>query len=443
MAADPNGLRRRCPVAAAALVLALGGCGAGEPPIAPDSGPACDADNGGLRLPPGFCALVVADHLGGARHLVVREDGDLFVTLRLPRLDAGGIAALRDGDGDGRADRVEHFGDEGGVGIGLRGDTLYFGADERIVRYRMAPGRLLPDAAPEPVVSGFPGGTYHGARTFAIGPRGELYVSVGAPSNACQVRDRAPGSPGRDPCPELESSAGLWRYDAGAGGQVHGVDGRPYARGIRHALALDLEPSSAQPYVVQHGRDDLHANWPHLYSAAQDERLPAEEMIAVDDGARYAWPYCYYDGEAERFVLAPEYGGDGERADRCAQFPAPVLALPAHAGPNDMLFYRGDAFPARYHGGAFIALHGRYRDAGGEWDGYQVAFVPFAGGRVAGPWEVFAHGFAGDRGRIERAEPLHRPTGLAMGPDGSLYVLDSQSGRVWRIRYRGPAGGGP
>ena len=69
--------------------------------------PACDPDNGGLILPEGFCALVVADGLEGARHLDVTADGDIYVHLRgargrEPDPPGGGVVALRDADGDGR-----------------------------------------------------------------------------------------------------------------------------------------------------------------------------------------------------------------------------------------------------------------------------------------------------------------------------------------------------
>ena len=87
--------------------------------------PACDPDNGGLTLPPGFCAAVVADKLGPARHLTVASNGDLFVAIQNASAGRGGVAALRDTDGDGRMDRRERFGDNGGTGIALRNGYLY------------------------------------------------------------------------------------------------------------------------------------------------------------------------------------------------------------------------------------------------------------------------------------------------------------------------------
>ncbi|MBX2816012.1 MAG: hypothetical protein KTR24_08440, partial [Saprospiraceae bacterium] len=64
--------------------------------------PLGDADNGGLVLPDGFRAVVVADSVGSARHLAVRDNGDVYVKLRYPRPEGENVA-LRDRNGDGRA----------------------------------------------------------------------------------------------------------------------------------------------------------------------------------------------------------------------------------------------------------------------------------------------------------------------------------------------------
>jgi len=77
--------------------------------------PKCDPDNGGIRLPMGFCALVAADNLGAARHMVAARNGDLYVALmtsggRGQPQTGGGAVALRDANGDGKFEVVERFG---------------------------------------------------------------------------------------------------------------------------------------------------------------------------------------------------------------------------------------------------------------------------------------------------------------------------------------------
>jgi len=383
-------------------------------------------DQARIRVPDGFRATVVADEVGAARHIAVRADGTLFVALRDTRSAEGGIVALRDTDGDGVADRRARFGEMGGTGIALVDDTLlYFAPDDRVLRYRVPVGALEPAGDPVTIVSGLPADRSHRAKSIVV--RGtDLFVNHGSPSNACQVEDRQGRSPGVDPCPELETRAGIWRFDARRTGQTL-ANGERYATGIRNAVAMDAR-ADGQLFVAQHGRDQL-SNWG--YSAQQNAELPSEELLRVDRGDDFGWPYCYHDPERDEKVLAPEYGGDGEQAGRCADAEEPVIAFPAHWAPNGLVFYEASAFPERYRGGAFLAFHGSWNRAPLEQQGYNVVFAPFRGGEPTGEWEVFADGFAGD-GQLPRGAQ-HRPSGLAIGPDGALYVTDDAGGRIWRI----------
>jgi glucose/arabinose dehydrogenase len=184
---------------------------------------------------------------------------------------------------------------------------------------------------------------------------------------------------------------------------------------------------------VQHARDQLYENWPKHYTREQGAELPAETMFRVMRGGDYGWPYCYYDGKQDRHVLAPEYGGDGRKTDRCSDKPPPEVAYPAHWAPNALLFYTGNSFPQRYIGGAFIAFHGSWNRP--VQQGYNVVFQPLdAAGKPRGNYEVFADGFAGRVKDPVRA--AHRPSGLAMGPDGALYIGDDQRGRIWKVIRR-------
>ncbi|MEP7320090.1 MAG: c-type cytochrome, partial [Panacibacter sp.] len=115
----------------------------------------------------------------------------------------------------------------------------------------------------------------------------------------------------------------------------------------------------------------------------------------------------------------------------------PLMGFPGHWAPNDLLFYTGDQFPDRYKNGAFIAFHGSTIRAPYSQSGYFVGFVPFKDGKPSGPWEVFADGFAGEDTIINTSDAECRPMGLAMGPDGSLYISDSHKGRIWRVMYKG------
>jgi len=414
------------------MALLQPGCKQGEQKLLPVP----DPDHGGLTLTKGFDAFKVVEELGPARHLVVADNGDIYVALNNMSKGAGAVA-LRDTTGDGRADIISYFGSVSGTGIKIHGDYLYFGCDTAIVRYPMRGGTLVPDENYEVIAEGFPHESQHAAKPIDFDSEGHLYVNVGAPANACMEQMRTKGSPGMDPCPILDYAGGIWRFDAGALHQDQLKDGYRYVTGIRNCVALRWNPIVGSLYAVQHGRDQLNQFFPEMYTVQQSADLPAEEFLKMSDGADFGWPYCYYDPFQEKKVLGPEYGGDGVMTGRCEQKTDPIMAFPAHTAPNDLLFYTGEQFPERYRGGAFIAFHGSWNRAPLEQEGYYVVFVPFRDGLPSGEWEVFADGFKGVDVLMNTGDAEHRPVGLAMGPDGSLYVSDSRKGTVWRIMYTG------
>jgi glucose/arabinose dehydrogenase len=425
------------------LLLGIAACSAGEERSAAND--RCDRGDGGITLPPGFCASVFADEVGVARHLVVTPTGDVYVALEdATRSSAnstrirgasgrGGIAALRDTNADGRADISLRVGDASSSGIVLRSPWLYSSSVTSVLRYRLEPGSLAPAGSPDTVVTGFPDTGGHSSRSLALDDSGNLFVNIGSDTNAC----RSPGAPnvlqGLDPCPELDVRAGIWRFDPKRLHQIYDVSQR-YATGIRNAVGLAWSPSLHALYATQHGRDGLEQAWPQLYSVAKGNDTPSEELMKVNPGDDYGWPYCYHDRVLGRRVLAPEYGGDASKAGRCADKNLPVLAFPGHWGPDGLLFYQGTQFPARYRNGVFITFHGSWNRIGRQ-EGYKVVFLSFAEGAVGDSAETFADGFAGRR--MDPAGAQHRPVGLAEGADGSLYVSDDQRGRIWRIIYIG------
>lgn len=393
---------------------------------------ACAQDDDGLTLPAGFCAVIVHEGVGGARHATTSPSGDLFVALRSPA-GGGAIVALRDTTGDGRADVERRFGELGGSGVLYRDGWLYFAPDDRVMRWPLADGELEPSGPPETLVSGLPTGG-HGAKSLAFLPDGTLIVNIGSASNACQQQARTEGSPGLDPCPELDVRAGVWAFDAAASGQTQ-ADGRRYATGLRNAYALATHPVTGALHAAVHGRDQLSGLWPDLFTDEESAEKPAEEFVRIDEGDDFGWPYCYFDPATDAKVLAPEFGGDGATVGRCADARDPLVDFPAHWAPNDLAFYDGSAFPAEYAGGAFIAFHGSWNRAPLPQAGYQVVFAPFEAGSPTGEWRTFAEGFP--MGEASPRGAAYRPTGLAVTPDGALIVVDGQQGRIWRIVYVG------
>jgi glucose/arabinose dehydrogenase len=394
--------------------------------------PSCDSDNGGITLPAGFCAEVVADGLGAARHLVVAPNGDVYVALQGDG-DMGGVEALRDANGDGKFEVKEHFGTGSITGIGLRNGYIYVAGFNTVQRYKMTPGQLKPSGAPETIVTGLPGVRQHGDKGLTFDGQGSLYVNVGAPSNACQTKDRQAKSPGQDPCPILEHNGGIWKFDENKLNQKQ-ADGTRLATGLRQMPAVTWHDGAV--YVAMNNRDQLDLMWPGMFTAKENAERPAEPLYRAVAGANFGWPYCFYDYGQKKFLLNPEYGGDGKAVGRCTGFTPPVAAFPAHWAPVDIMFYSGNQFPAHYKGGAFIAFHGSWNRAPEEQAGYNVTFQPFANGKPSGDFEVFAKGFQGKTPLLNPNDAVARPDGLAEGPDGSLYITDSQKGKIWRVFFR-------
>src|SRR5688500_16417311 len=271
--------------------------------------PTCAAGNAGLTLPPGFCAQIVDDSVGRARHIAVATNDDLFIALRDTTASA---VVLRDADGDGIAEQRQRFGARGGTGIAFFDNHLYLSTDTSIVRIPWSDGALVPTGTPETIVTELAVQRGHAAKPFTIASDGSLYVTIGAPSNSCQEKDRQEGSKGMDPCPLLENSGGIWRFDARKPMQRF-ADGTRRVTGVRNMVALGVGPDGSSLWGVQHGRDLLAANWGKqhpIYTEQKSAENPAEELFRLDEVADFGWPYCYYDVDLKKKVMSPEYGVD-------------------------------------------------------------------------------------------------------------------------------------
>src|ERR1043165_3833492 len=292
------------------------------------------------------------------------------------------------------------------------------------------------DPTPVVLVSDLPATPDHAAKTVVLsGPT--MFVNIGSPSNSCQVANRKLHSPGVLPCRELDPRAGIWAFDASTTGQTLSC-GTRVATGMRNTNAMALEPGNGMLWGAINGRDQLHENWPELFTEADDMRLPSDEVVAVTKNLDRGWPYCYHDMDAKQMKLAPEYGGDGEKRGRGAAGDQPQVAIPAHSAPLAMEFSSGTQFPKAYRAGAFISNHGTRFDANamGDLHGYDVEFAPINDGKPTGDLVKFATGFDAGMRPLPDAAP-HRPVGLAMMPDGSLLIGDDKGGRVWRVFFTG------
>jgi len=342
----------------------------------------------GLRVPDGFRVTVFAEDLGAPRMLRVGPDGTVYVT----RPDSGDVLALRDANGDGRAEErrtvVEDLDDVHDVAI--RGDEIFLVTVRELYRARLTDGEV---SKPEKIGGSLPEGGRHPNRTIAFGPDGALYVSVGSTCNACIEPDR----------------------EAAAIACLADVDGArtPFATGLRNTIGFGWHPATGAMWGMDHDTDWL------------GDEFPPEELNRLESGKDYGWPFVHGDQRIPPELRLPE-GFD--RADHLAKATAPVLGYTAHAAPMQLAFYDATAFPPEYRGDAFVAMHGSWNRKPPA--GFEVVRVDFQDGTPRSI-EPFLTGFV-----IEDGEAAFgRPTGVAVAQDGALLVGDDDQGMLYRVSY--------
>jgi len=380
-----GGGRRRLHRAAllfALLALAALACsGAG-------SGSGATASNGGLpldriQLPPGFRIAVYAADLPGARSMALGPGGTLFVGTR----GEDRVYAVRDTDGDGRADRMWTVAEglDTPNGVAVRDGALYVAEMSRVIRFDDIESRLDDPPAPVTVSDGFPTDRAHGWKFIRFGPDGKLYVPIGAPCNVCD-----PGEP----------YASITRMNP------DGSDWEIYARGIRNSVGFDWDPATGDLWFTDNGRDWLG-----------DDRPPDELNRAPRAGMNFGFPYCF--GTA---IPDPRYGSRYP----CSDFTPPARELGPHVASLGMRFYTGTMFPPGYRGAIFIAEHGSWNRS--RPIGYRVIVVRLENGAPAS-LDVFARGWLGGN------EAWGRPVDVQVMPDGALLVSDDRAGAVYRVTW--------
>ncbi|HEX8848794.1 MAG TPA: PQQ-dependent sugar dehydrogenase [Gemmatimonadaceae bacterium] len=409
----------------------------------------CPRNDTQLKLASGFCATIFADSVGAARHLVVAPNGVVYVTLEgtkpSPEKQIGGqpqppapsaVVAMRDTTGDGKADVIERIPGTGNTGIGIYNNMLYVDEGTKIVRYAMDSTSIVPRGQPQTVVSGLPLSPGHRSRNFVIDRNGALYVNVGSATNACQAKDRAPDMPGTDPCTELRTRAGLWKFDANKTGQTFSPNAR-FVTGLRNGMGLAINPADGKLWATQHGRDGLFDYWKSKFPDPKYQaENPAEELVQANQNDDFGWPYCYYAVDQKKLVDAPEYGGDGKKDDRCKDKKEPVATFGGHWAPMDLFFYTGSQLPGKYRNGAFVVFHGSWNRAPEQQAPSRVVFQPLNGDKANGDMEIFIDDFAQvPADQVQPGTVKHRAVGIAQGPDGSLYISDDLGGRIYRVTY--------
>jgi len=341
-----------------------------------------------LQVPAGFEANMFAQGLNNPRFMAFGPDGVLYVAER----GNGRIVALPDSDGDGLADGIREF--AGSLdqphSLVYHEGAWYVGVPSGVIRLEDGDGDGVAEQRTA-VVDNLPASGSHRTRTVEFLPDSRMVVSVGSSCNVCDEED-----PRR---------ATVLVYDDAQGGGE-----RIYAQGLRNAVGLAIHPETGLLWATNNGRDLL------------GDDLPPETVYIVQEGMDYGWPRCH-SGD----VLDPEFGQPGA----CDGVGQPLVQMQAHSAPLALAFYSGDSFPGEYRGDLFIAFHGSWNRS--VPTGYKVVRLPLRGSEPAGPIEDFVTGWLD----VEGFQASGRPAGLAVGPDGALYISDDKGGFIYRVTYNG------
>ncbi|MCB9293354.1 MAG: sorbosone dehydrogenase family protein [Lewinellaceae bacterium] len=369
------------PLSLLLLVLASA-CGKVNPPVKVFEPSKLPLDK--IALPQGFRIESFAEGIKNARSLELSPNGTLFVGTR----GEGKVYALRDEDGDFRADTVYTIakGLKMPNGVAFRDGHLYVAEVSRILKFENIEDNLANPPEPVVVFDNYPSETHHGWKFIAFGPDGKLYVPVGAPCNICESED--------------EVFASITRLNPdGTGMEI-------VQRGIRNTVGFTWHPQTGELWFTDNGRDWMGDNEP-----------ACELNHAPRDGMHFGYPYCH-----EGDLPDPEFGARRS----CDEFTPPVQDLGPHVAPLGVEFYTGQQFPEEYRGHLFIAEHGSWNRS--EKIGYRVMMVKLDGNEAVS-YQPFATGWL-DKGNV-----WGRPVDLEFLPDGSMLVSDDFADAVYRVYY--------
>ncbi len=345
-----------------------------------------------LKAPPGFHISVFADNVDGARMLTFSPGGVLLVS----ESGEGKVVALPDPKHAGKAERQVTVlsGLNEPHGLAFYEGKLYVAENDAVRRYDWDEAKLR--ASNPTWLAKLPTGGGHSTRSLVF-HAGKMYVSAGSSCNVCIEKDTR--------------RAAVMEFNPDGSGQ------KIFAKGLRNAVGLAVNPKTDTVWVTVNGRDWL------------GDDLPPETIYDLGkDGGDAGWPYCYGDRVPDsNFTKA----GTGE--DRCQNVLEPKVQMQAHSAPLGLAFYEGSEFPDEYRNNIFVAFHGSWNRS--VPTGYKVVRVKLDDkGLPQGGAEDLITGWLAP-GEKQKGRWMGRPVGIVFGGDGAMYLSDDAGGVVYRITW--------
>jgi len=348
--------------------------------------PASDQNIAQLKVPAGFTVKKFADQLGKPRILVISAEGRIYASDR----DAGKVTMLSDANADGVADSKQVVASlKQAHGLAIHNGKMYITTVKEVYSADInTDGTLGPLAM---IINNLPDGGQHPNRTLAFGTDGKMYISVGSTCNSC-------------PEPNPMNATMVQANVDGTGMVV-------YAKGLRNTIGFGWHPQTNEMWGMDHGIDWLGDN------------EQKEEVNQIKQNAIYGWPFIYGEG---KYNPGDRPEGDTTYQQYLQLTTLPALTYQAHSAPMQMVFYTHTKFPAEYRNDAFVTMRGSWNRS--QPVGYKVVRLHFENGKPA-RFDDFLTGFLVNN----NSATFGRLVGLAVHPDGSLFVGDDENGVIYRI----------
>lgn len=344
-----------------------------------------------FKVPAGFKITKFAEKLGHPRILAVSDNGVLYVSRRME----GDVLALRDTNGDGKADETKTtWRVPEAHGLAIHDHKLYVATINEVYVAPINDDGSLGEA--KKIIDHLPDAGQHPNRTIGFGPDGMLYISVGSTANGAWEANK--------------ENATILQAQADGPGRI------VFAKGLRNTIGFAWHPKTQQMWGMDHGYD-----W-------MGDDIPPEELNQIKKDADYGWPFLWENNKPNPERDPKQYGvGTWEEwQKKCTP---PALTYSAHAAPMQMVFYTADQFPAEYRNDAFVAFHGSWNRE--KPSGYEVARIHFDESGNPKEFRPFLGGFLSD----DQKTIIGRPVGVAIAKDGSLLVSDDAEGVIYRVSY--------